>query len=148
MGWIEIQSSTMEIDRGFEMLDVAEAPGRFLDPLNGGIEGFHARIRDAMPHIGQHVGEVAPNQLGDRRHRCQATMGRAPEPAGKECLRGAAIGIVPELAETLFERPGPRHLEVRLLQRAERGPLFGSHVRGPHEPEILCSRQPSVICLL
>ena len=46
----------MEIERGFEMLDVAEASGRFLDPLNGGIEGFHAHIRDAMPQIGQHTG--------------------------------------------------------------------------------------------
>lgn len=148
MGWIEIQSSTMEIDRGFEMLDVAEAPGRFLDPLNGGIEGFHARIRDAMPDIGQHVGEVAPNQLGDRRHRRQATVGGAPEPAGKEGLRGAAIGIVPELAEALLERPGPCHFEVRVLHGAEEGALFGRHVRGPHEPEILCAGQTRVINLL
>lgn len=99
----------MKIDGGFERLDVAEASGRFLDPLNGGSEGFYARIRDAMPPIGQHVGEVTPNQLGDCRHRRQTTVGRAPEPAGKECLRGAAIGIVPDLAEALLECPSPCH---------------------------------------
>lgn len=59
MGWTEIQSATMEIDRSLEMLDVAEAPRGFLDPLDRRIDGFHSRIGDAMTEVSQHVGTMA-----------------------------------------------------------------------------------------
>lgn len=39
-GWIEIQSSTMAIDRGLEMLDVAEAASGLFDPLDCGSDRF------------------------------------------------------------------------------------------------------------
>lgn len=83
---VAIESSTMEIDRDLEMLDVAEAACRFLDPLDRGVDGFHARIRDAMPQIGEHVGEAALDQLRDLRHRSQSAMGGPPEPGGEELL--------------------------------------------------------------
>lgn len=81
--WVEIESSTMEIDRGLEMLDIAEATSRLLDPLDRRVEGFHTRIGDVMLQMAEHVGEVAPNELRDRRHRSQSTMGGLPEPTGK-----------------------------------------------------------------
>lgn len=55
-------------------------------------------------------------------------MRGAPEPARKEVLGGPLAGIVPELAETLLEGPGPCHLEIAALQGAKRGPLPGHHV--------------------
>ena len=38
----------MEFDRGLEVLDVAEAAGGLLHPLDRGGEGFPPRIGDAM----------------------------------------------------------------------------------------------------
>jgi hypothetical protein len=55
VGWIEIESSAMERDRGFEVRDVPEAAGGLLHPLDRRVEGVHARIGDAMLHIGEHV---------------------------------------------------------------------------------------------
>lgn len=75
-------------------------------------------------------------------------MDGPPEPASEELLDHAAVGVVPELVEALFDRPGPRHLEVRVLQRAERGPLFSGHVCETHEPEILRARESRIINLL
>lgn len=75
-------------------------------------------------------------------------MDGPPEPASEELLDHAAVGVVPELVEALFDRPGPCHLEVRALQRAERGPLFSGHVCEMHEPEILRARESRIINLL
>lgn len=49
----------MEIDRGLEMLDVAEAPSGFLDPLGRRIDGFHSRLGDAVTEVSQHLGKMA-----------------------------------------------------------------------------------------
>ena len=42
--WVKIQISTMEIDGGFEMLDVAEAASGLFHPLDRGIDGLQARV--------------------------------------------------------------------------------------------------------
>jgi hypothetical protein len=60
-----------------------------------------------MLQIGEHVGEVALNQLRHLGHRGQPAMGGAPEPAGEELLGRATVCVVPELAEALLEGPGP-----------------------------------------
>src|SRR6476661_8783718 len=109
---MEIEAATMEIDGGLEMLDVAEATGGLLHPLDRRIKGFDSRIGDAMLQIGEHVGEVTSDELRHLCHRSQSTMGRPPEPAGKVFLGGTTVGIIPELPEALFECPGPGHLEL------------------------------------
>ena len=106
--WVEIQSSTIEIDRDLKMLDVAEAACRFLHPLDGRIDRLEAGIGDSMLQIGQHVGQMAADALRDLGHRPQPAVRGAPELAGKELLGDAPIGVIPELAEALLEGPGPR----------------------------------------
>jgi len=64
----------MEIDGGLEMLDVAEATGGLLHPLDRRIKGFDSRIGDAMLQIGEHVGEVTSDELRHLCHRSQSTM--------------------------------------------------------------------------
>lgn len=127
---------------------MAEATGGLLHLLSRGAKGFPTHIGDAMPQIGQYVREMALSQRGHLRHRRHSTMGSPPESAGEERPGRTRIAIFPELAEALFQRPDARHLEVRVLQRAERGPLVCDHVRGAHEPGILGAREPRVIRLL
>ena len=50
--WVEIQSSTLEIDCGLEMLDVPEAASGLFHSLDRRVDGFEARIGDAMLQIG------------------------------------------------------------------------------------------------
>ncbi len=66
-----------------------------------------------MLQIGEDVGEVASDELCDRRHRSQSAVSGPPEPAGEERVGHAAVRVVPELAEALLERPGSRHLDLR-----------------------------------
>lgn len=147
-GWIEIQSSTREVDCGLEVLDVAEAVGSLLDPLDRGIDRFLPRVREPMRQVRQHVRKMPSDQLGDLGHRPEPAVRSAPEPARKEVLGGPLVGTVPELAEALLEGPSPCHLEIAALQGAKRGPLLGRHVLGAHEPETLGPCQPVIPRLL
>ena len=63
-------------------------------------------------------------------------MGGPPDPAGEERLGRPGVDVLPELPEALLQSPGSRHLEVRVLQRAERGPRFRGHVRESGGPQI------------
>ncbi len=42
--WVEVKSSTMEINCSLEMLHVAEATSRFLYPLGRRVEGFDSAL--------------------------------------------------------------------------------------------------------
>jgi len=48
----------MEVDGRLEVLDVPEAPGGLLDPLNRGVHCFETSISDPVPQVGQDVREV------------------------------------------------------------------------------------------
>jgi hypothetical protein len=47
----------MEVDGGFEVLDVAEAASGLLHPLDCGIDGLQARVGDPVLEVGQHIGK-------------------------------------------------------------------------------------------
>jgi hypothetical protein len=54
--WVKIQISTIEIDGGFPMLDVAEAASGLFHPLDRGIDGLQARVGDPVLEVGQDMG--------------------------------------------------------------------------------------------
>src|SRR5215475_7565169 len=113
--WVEIESSTVRVDGGLEVLRVAEAAGRLLDPLDHRVDRLETRIGEAVLQVGQQIGQVALDQLGDHDHRPQAAVGGAPEPAPEEAARRAKVGVLPEGPEPFLEGPGAGHLEIALL---------------------------------
>src|SRR5262249_9506499 len=113
--WVEIESSTVKVDGGLEVLRVAEAAGRLLDPLDHRVDRLETRIGEAVLQVGQQIGQVALDQLGDHDHRPQAAVGGAPEPAPEEAARRAKVGVLPEGPEPFLEGPGAGHLEIALL---------------------------------
>src|SRR6266478_6476967 len=60
--WIEIETSTVEVDGALEVPPVAEAAGLCLDGLNLGVEPFADGVRDAVGQEGHHVGQVTLDQ--------------------------------------------------------------------------------------
>src|SRR5262245_42359418 len=135
--WVEIESSAMEVDRDLEVLRVAEAACGLLHPLDDGVDRLEARVRDAVLQVGQEIGEVALDQLGDADHRLEPAVTGAPEPPREERARCPEVDVVPEGAELFLEHPRPGHLEIASLQFAEGVALHGRHVARPHEPEVL-----------
>ena len=65
-------------------IGVAEAAGCLLDPLNHRVDAFEAGVGQAMPKVREQVGQVALDQLGDRRHALEPAVDRPPVPAGEE----------------------------------------------------------------
>src|ERR1035437_1120124 len=55
----KIQAAAMEVDRVDEVLFVAEAAGRVLQPLDLGVDGFAGRVGDTVLEVGDDVGEAA-----------------------------------------------------------------------------------------
>ena len=49
--WGQVQAAAVEVDGVNEVALIAEAPSGVLDPLDLGVDGFAARVRDPMPQI-------------------------------------------------------------------------------------------------
>jgi len=146
--WVEIQASTVKVDRRLDVLDIAEPPRRLLHPLDRGVHGLQAGVGEPVPEVGQDVREVALDQLGHRGHGSQPTVGGAPEPAGEERLRGPEVRVRPELAEPLLQGPRPGDFEIAALEAPAGRPLRGGHGLRAHEPEILRPGKPLIVGLL
>ena len=53
--WVEVQSPTVEIDGGAEVLPIAEASSRVRDPLDLGVDAFTDSVRDPVDKIAEDV---------------------------------------------------------------------------------------------
>ena len=74
-----------EVDRRFEVLDVAEAAGHALDLLNLTIEALTHRVGHRMLVVGQDVVDVSADRLRCVADRFQPTV------------RGPEVPVLPEL---------------------------------------------------
>ena len=72
------------------------------------VESFAHGIGDPMSEVGQEVGEMAFEGLGDFHHGRQSAADRPAVPVIKELLRVAGVAILPEPTELFLDRPGPR----------------------------------------
>src|SRR3989304_5846957 len=102
----------MEIDGDFEMVTVAEPASTLLDRGDLGIQSFGHGVSNAMLEIGQHIGQVSGNELGDIDHGLQATVRRPEIPALPEALSPALAAIAPPFTQGLLQRPGTRGLQI------------------------------------
>ncbi len=74
--WVEIEPSTVEVDRRLEVLGIAEAAGGLLDPLDDGVDALETRIGQTMAQVGEQVRQMPLNQLSDGRHGLEPAVGR------------------------------------------------------------------------
>src|SRR5215467_4903885 len=91
--WVEVETSTVEIDGRLEMLGIAEAAGGLLDPLDDGVDALEPGIGEPMTEVGEQVWQMALDQLGDGRHGLEAAMSGSPVPAREECLGRPSVAV-------------------------------------------------------
>ncbi len=102
----------MEIDGDLEVIAITEPAGTFLNGGDLGIQSFCHGVGDAMLEIGQHVGQVSSNQLGDLDHGRQTAV-RGPEiPVSPEALGPTEAAIAPPFTQGFLQRPSPSGLQV------------------------------------
>ena len=51
--WVKIQAPAVELDRRLEVLGIAKAAGRLLDPLDDGVDALEPGIGQAMAQVRQ-----------------------------------------------------------------------------------------------
>lgn len=74
--WVKIESPAGKVDRGLEVLDIADPPSGVLHPLDSGVHSRQVGIGEPVPEVGQDVREVGPEQ---RRHRGLRVLTLAPQ---------------------------------------------------------------------
>ena len=65
----------MEVDGGFEVLQVAEAVSHLLDRLDLAVEAFAHRVGDPVAEVRQDVGEMPLEGSGRFENRLQPAVG-------------------------------------------------------------------------
>src|SRR5438093_805216 len=109
--WVKVEAAAVEVDRGLEVLPVAEAAGGVPDPLDLRIQALGGRVGDPVAEVGEDVREVRlehPRLLDLGR---QARVRRPEVPVAEELAGGPDVAVLPEVRGRLLERPGPGHLE-------------------------------------
>ena len=109
----------MEVDRGLEVLAIAEPVGALLDRLDLGVEPLTHRIGDPMPEVGQDVGQVPLEQARHLDARREPRVRRPEIPAGPVPLGPAPATVAPEVTQGLLDRLGACRLEIQRLLAQE-----------------------------
>src|SRR5438552_5410100 len=76
--WVKVEAAAVEVDRGLEVLPVAEAAGGVPDPLDLRIQALGCRVGDPAAEVGEEVRAV---RLEHSRLRQHGRQSRAPRPA-------------------------------------------------------------------
>lgn len=101
MARFEVKFAAVEVDGGGEVIEVAEASGGGLHPLDFGVQAFADRVRDAVLGVGQHVVQTTFEHLRFFDHRFQAAVCR-PEVPLLEMLASPRFGLVLPQRQGLF----------------------------------------------
>ena len=131
----------MKIDRDLEALLVPESVRRLLDRLDLGVQPFAGGIGDRMRDIGQDIGQMALDQMGNLPHRLEAAMGGPPEPAFPEVPGRPERRRIPEVPEIFLHGPSPSHLQVQGTKRFKSFPLGFGKILPRVQPQIFGSFQ-------
>jgi len=127
-----------------EVLQVAEAPRRVLDPLDLGVDPFRDGVCDPMLEIGEDVGQV---RLEHPRHLLDGFQARADGPAIpplEEALRRPSIDVLPEVHDGLLQRPSPGRSELAFPQGLELTPQFLRELLRVLQPQVLRLLEPLI----
>ena len=138
---IEVEAAAGKVDGDLEVRAAAIAARQTLYLLHLRIHGLLQGVGDAVPQVGQDVGE--PSLQGPR-HRDQwrqTTVGDPEIPAAEETTGPALAVIGPELSQILHQGPGAADLQVQAPNLPESGPQDLGHPVGVVEPEIFGPRE-------
>lgn len=127
--------------RYFNEGNYAEAAGDFLDRLNRRVQSFTNGVGYSVLEEGQDISQVLAEHFCHGLDGLQAGADRPAIPALKMLLGPGWGMITPEVAKTLFERPGPCPPQAFLPQDRELFLPCGRQVFPRIKPEILGPRQ-------
>src|SRR4030042_1188436 len=127
----------MEVNGCFEMIPIPKSIGHLDDGLDLGINPLTDSIGYSMPKVRKHILKVTMERSSCLDDGLQSRMG-CPEVPPLEMSRSPSFpGIVPEVPETLFNRPRPSGFQVAGLQFLKMFPVLLRKVLLTVKPKIL-----------
>src|SRR5213079_2560615 len=109
--WVEVEAPAVEVDRGLEVLPVAEATGGVAEPLDLRVQALGRRVGDPVAQVGEDVRQVRLEHPRLLDHGPEPRVRRPEVPVAEELAGGPDVAVLPEVRGRLLERPGPGHLE-------------------------------------
>ena len=89
-----------------------------------------------MLQVREQVLQMPLEQVGDLHHRLQSTATDAAEPILEEPPPPSLARILPELREQLLGGPGPRDLQIQVLEPLEFRRVLGAGVLRVVQPQL------------
>src|SRR5438132_6787772 len=109
--WVEVEAPAVEVDRGLEVLPVAETASGVPDPLDLRVQAFGRRVGDPVAQVGEDVRQVRLEHPRLLDHGLEPRVGRPEVPVAEEPAGGSDVAVLPEVRGRLLERPGAGDLE-------------------------------------
>src|SRR5436190_7544324 len=109
--WVEVEAPAVEVDRGLEVLPVAEATGGVAEPLDLRVQALGRRVGDPVAQVGEDVREVRLEHPRLLDHGLEPRVRRPEVPVAEEPAGGPDVAVLPEVRGRLLERPGAGDLE-------------------------------------
>src|SRR5213592_1001784 len=109
--WVKVEAAAVEVDRGLEVLPVAETAGGVPDPLDLRVQVFGRRVGDPVAQVGEDVRQVRLEHPRLLDHGREPRVGRPEVPVAEEPAGGSDVAVLPEVRGRLLERPGAGDLE-------------------------------------
>src|SRR4030067_2494717 len=113
----------MEVNGCLKMIPIPKSIGHLDNVLDLGINSLTDSIGYSMPEVRKHILKVTMERSSCLDDGLQSRMG-CPEVPPLEMSRSPSFpGIVPEVPETLFNRPCPSGFQVAGLQPLKTPPV-------------------------
>src|SRR5437667_9946992 len=109
--WVKVEPAAMEVDRGLEVLAVAEATGGVADPLDLRVEALGRRVGNPVAQVGKDVRQVRLEHPRLLDHGLEPRVGRPEVPVAEKPAGGPDVAVLPQVRGRLLERPGAGDLE-------------------------------------
>src|SRR5437899_2421260 len=109
--WVEVEAPAVEVDRGLEVLPVAETAGGVPDPLDLRVQAFGRRVGDPVAQVGEDVRQVRLEHPRLLDHGLEPRVGRPEVPVAEKPAGGPDVAVLPQVRGRLLERPGAGDLE-------------------------------------
>jgi len=124
------------------VIDEVAEPARIgFDKLDGTVEALCAGVADTVLAVVEQPFLVTAQHLDNLLHRLQAASHRVVGPGFEEALGSAFVAVAPELAEVLFDAPGPTRLQVELVQCPKRDGFSASAIGIISQPSPFAAHQ-------
>jgi hypothetical protein len=137
--WVKIQSTAVEKDRLFEVLEFAIATGSSLNRNDLAVDAFGHAVGDPMGAVGHDIIDPFLESLCEFLQRFHGDLNDSSVSVIEESVRMAFGLLSPKISKQLLVRPGPTSREGIVAQGLKQCLLFLAVVLQGGKPKVFAT---------